>query len=341
MNHRSIISWLSIVCLLILIIVFVGGMTRLTGSGLSMVRWELFMGMKPPLSQADWEQTFDDYKDFPEYQKLRPNMTLDEFKVIFSWEYSHRMLGRVVGLVYLFGYLTFLIRRRLTKPLAWKLLFGFLLLSFQGFLGWFMVKSGLKENPYVSHYRLAAHLIAAFSLFAFLVWLILDLLPADEEPSPDRRLFRLSGSITGLILLQIVYGAFVAGLKAGYMFNTFPTMHGFWIPPNLLDFDPVWQTWFANPLTVQFVHRSLAWLLLLVVPLFWLYTRFRSLSPQQTLSTGVMAGIVLVQFILGVMTLVLHVPIGLAAMHQLTACLLFGSAIWVMHSFAPHKDPSP
>lgn len=226
---RSVIIWLLTGCLLIFVMVVVGGVTRLTHSGLSMVDWNLFMGAIPPLNEQEWIATFNQYKQFPEYQKVNFTFSLDEFKSIFFWEYLHRLIGRLIGLVFIVPFVYFLIRKKISGSLLRECLLILGMGAFQGFLGWWMVKSGLVDNPDVSHYRLAIHLIAAFLTFAYTFWVALKLIytnDSHDSSTPMRR-----GLIVLLILLivQIVYGAFVAGLDAGKVFNTWPKMGKQWV----------------------------------------------------------------------------------------------------------------
>ncbi len=311
---------------LTLAIFAVGAVTRLTDSGLSMVEWEPIMGAVPPMSEEAWESAFFAYQQYPEFQLRRTGMTIGEFKFIFFWEYFHRLLGRTIGLVFLVPFLVFLVRGQIRGKLAGLLAFGFVLGGLQGALGWFMVKSGLQDVPYVSHYRLAAHLMLALLLFCYLFWIWTSLLPASprrEAPSPLTLRGRsfLTG-LFGLLLLQIVYGAFVAGLNAGWQFNTFPKMMGRWLPPGWLSHEPLVINFFQNAATVQWMHRSLAWLLLGGGLAAWFTLKNRMPTERSRLFLDLFAMLLLVQFGLGVATLVLEVPIVLATLHQVVAVLL-------------------
>ncbi len=318
---------------MILVMVAIGGVTRLTESGLSIVDWRPLMGVIPPLNEASWTEKYDQYKQYPEYQVLKPKLELSDFKSLYVWEYVHRLMGRVLGIAFLIPFSWFLIRGRLTKKLSVQLGYAFVLGGAQGLLGWFMVKSGLHDNPYVSHYRLAAHLTLAFMLFGYLLWIVLGLIkPVDAEP-PKRSLRPLKSwgyILTGLIFLQIVYGAFVAGLNAGYMFNTFPKMLGKWVPPGFWRIELGWLNLFENVATVQFIHRTLAWILVLGVGAFWLYSKTFKLQPYQRTPIHWLGAIMGLQFMLGIMTLIGGVPIVMAVLHQVMACVLLG-AVTVMN----------
>ncbi len=334
-NLKPVRRWLFSVLVLILMMVAVGGITRLTESGLSMVTWEPILGALPPMSHADWEYRFDQYKQFPEYQLLRPDMTLHEFKMIFFWEYLHRLLGRLLGLVYAVPMIWFWWRGRLPGNVKLPVFIGLLLGACQGAMGWYMVKSGLADNPYVSHYRLAAHLGLAFVVFSYLLWILLGLRPVtelDEPASPRAR--RWSAVLASLLVFQIVWGAFVAGLNAGFMYNTFPTMQGSWFPPywNLLE--PLWRNFIDNPATVQFIHRVCGTLLLLMTMAAWVVLRRDpTINGSKRSALHLFFMLIITQFWLGVFTLVLMVPVALGVVHQIMACLLCGSLVFMIHSF--------
>lgn len=335
-SNRRVVIWLATVAFLIALMVGVGGVTRLTGSGLSMVDWRPILGAVPPLTDEAWAETFAAYKAFPEYQLRNEGMTLPAFQRIFYTEYIHRFLGRVVGIAFLVPFVAFLAARTIRGRLAWKLAGVFLLGGLQGLLGWYMVKSGLVDKPYVSHYRLAAHLGLAFALFGAIVWLAMGLVPQAPEagPLPPRRGWRAASVLFGLILVfQVVYGALVAGLKAGFAFNTFPTMAGYWVPPGILSMDPVLVNFVDNPITVQFVHRALAWLLAAMAGSMWIAAVRSRMGHRQHAAVNLVCALVVVQFFLGVVTLVLKVPVAFAAAHQVVACLLFGAGVGMMHSF--------
>lgn len=337
--HRSMRVWLITLCALVLGTVFVGGVTRLTESGLSIVDWQPLIGAIPPLTSEEWDAAFVAYQQFPQFQKVNHAMTMAEFKYIFFWEYLHRNLGRLIGMAFFVPFMVFLIRRRIPRPLMPKLIVGFVLGGLQGALGWYMVKSGLVDLPRVSHYRLAAHLSLALFILVYLFWLTLRLWPkvqwGADVPTKVRR---FSYVLTALISLQIIYGAFTAGLRAGIGFNTFPKMNGFWIPPGWDYLQPVWLNLFENPVTVQFIHRCMAWCLLAAVTGFWFYARRKVTTPAQRFGVNGMLVMMGVQFLLGVMTLLYIVPVSLASMHQLGACVLLLLAVFTNFSFSRHAN---
>ena len=335
-SHRPLLVWLAAVCALIFSMVVVGGITRLTRSGLSITEWKPVTGALPPLSEKTWEETFAKYKETPEYLKINRGMNLDQFKSIFFWEYIHRLLGRLTGLVYLVPFLFFLLRRKPGKDLARRLWIGLFLGSLEGPMGWCMVKSGLVDAPRVSHYRLAAHLALAFIVFAYLFKIILDLrFKNSQEGKPSVSSLRTPAFwlIVG-ICLEVLYGAFTAGLKAGYGYNTFPTMNGHWIPPDFFLLSPLWKNFFENGSGVQFLHRAIGAALLLGILAFRFQAGRYSLNREQKWGVNLLVAIFAVQAVLGILTLVFVVPISLAVLHQGAAVLLFAASLFVYHSFA-------
>lgn len=318
-NRRTIAVWLLLCAAIVCAIVVVGGVTRLTRSGLSIVEWQPLVGALPPLSEAHWQELFDKYRATPEYKLVNFAMDLDGFKRIFWWEYIHRLLGRLVGLVYLLPFLWFLARRQVERPLAWKLWGVFALGALQGGLGWFMVKSGLVDDPKVSHFRLTAHLGVALAIISAQLWIALGLL----RPGTGRR-NRLAVALAALVFLMALSGAMVAGLRAGYAYNTFPLMNGHLIPPEVLLLEPWWRNFEYNMATVQLVHRAFFWLLLVLVPLAWWRSRGRA-SAHALLAAFVL------QASLGISTLLLGVPVALAVAHQAGAVLLLVVALVHAH----------
>jgi cytochrome c oxidase assembly protein subunit 15 len=333
---RRIAAWLIACCVLVFAVVVLGGVTRLTRSGLSIVEWQPIVGALPPFTSADWEELFGKYQQTPEYQKVNPEMTLAGFKGIFWLEYLHRLLGRLIGVAFFVPLLYFLWRRVLTPPLAWKLGGIFLLGALQGALGWFMVMSGLVDDPRVSHYRLTAHLALAFAIYAAMLWIALGLLsPASPPPTAPARLpglRRLAWTVTGLVAAMVVTGGFVAGIRAGYAYNTFPLMNGYWLPPEILVIDPWYLNFFNNMATVQFNHRLVAWLLAVGVPWFWVEASRSGLPARTRLLTHVLLAALAVQIALGISTLLLAVPVALAAAHQAGALVVFTAALAVNHA---------
>ena len=332
-KNKSIVIWLLSGCVLIFIMVVVGGITRLTDSGLSMVKWNLFMGAIPPLNETEWKETFNLYKEYPEYQKLNFNCTLSEFKYIFFWEYLHRMIGRLLGLVFIIPFVYFLIKKRLNKKLIVQTSILLLMGATQGAIGWWMVKSGLVNNPAVSHYRLAVHLITAFLTFAFTFWVVLPLI-FTQERSGNTVLLSLIKSLMILIIIQIIYGGFVAGLNAGIGFNTWPKMGEYWIPDAVYQLDPLWKNFVEGRYGVQFIHRILA----LTLVAFVIYIRKKgvgiALETNQKRSLNLLLGIVLLQTLLGIFTLILIVPIWLAALHQIGAFFLIMATTYSLFIFS-------
>ncbi|MGH8703269.1 MAG: COX15/CtaA family protein, partial [Burkholderiales bacterium] len=271
--ERRIAAWLIACCALVFAIVVLGGVTRLTRSGLSIVEWQPIVGTLPPLTSADWQELFLKYQQTPEYRKVNPGMSLDGFKGIFWLEYFHRLLGRLIGVAFLVPFLYFLWRRAFSLPLALKLGGIFALGAAQGALGWYMVASGLVDDPRVSHYRLTAHLALAFAIYAAMLWIALELLiPAPVRAAATAglaRIRRLAWAVTALVIAMVVTGGFVAGIRAGYAYNTFPLMNGRWVPPEIFLIEPWYLNFFNNMATVQFDHRLVAWLLAFTVPWLW------------------------------------------------------------------------
>jgi len=304
----------------------------LTDSGLSMVDWRPLMGIIPPTNDSDWNKVFEMYKQYPEYQKLNYNITLSEFKSIFFWEYAHRMFGRLIGLFMLLPWLYFSVSKRLSSRFNFKMLALFILLVAQGVLGWYMVQSGLIDKPQVSHYRLAAHLSLALALLGATLWQALNLIRGESAGTFQPRLRKIALGFTVLISLQIFYGAIVAGLNAGLGYNTFPLMAGHLVPPRMFMLEPIWLNLLDNHITVQFLHRTFGWLILFSAAGIWLYARKLPLSSKQSHSVKVIAGLVALQFVLGVLTLIYVMPLGLAIAHQAVAAILFASAINLNHS---------
>ena len=332
--QRSIAVWLLACCVLVFAMVVVGGVTRLTNSGLSIVEWQPIIGTLPPLSQSDWEVVFEKYHQTPQYKKVNQGMSLDEFKGIFWWEYFHRLLGRGIGLAFFIPFVYFVARKGIDLRLGLKLAGIFLLGGLQGAMGWYMVKSGLVDNPHVSQYRLTAHLGLAFIIYAAMLWVALGLLFPKESLHGDERLQslrRFSRGLTTLIFVMILSGGFVAGIRAGLAYNTFPLMNGQFIPTDIFVLEPWYRNFFDNMATVQFNHRMIAWMLAFLVPLFWFRSRKLPLPPSTRLACNLLIIMLAVQISLGIATLLLVVPLHLAAAHQGGAVLLFTAALWVSH----------
>jgi cytochrome c oxidase assembly protein subunit 15 len=336
-------TWLFACCALVFAMVVVGGATRLTHSGLSITEWAPIVGTMPPLSDADWQQAFAKYRATPEYRDVNHGMSLAEFKGIFWWEYFHRLLGRAIGVAFLVPYLYFLARRRLPEGYALPLAGIFVLGGMQGALGWYMVQSGLVDNPRVSHFRLTAHLGLALAIFTAMLWTALSLAaPAPALPN-TRRARTLRGAtaaLVALVFVQALAGGLVAGLRAGFAYNTFPLMNGSLVPPELLMLEPAWKNVFWNMATVQFDHRMLAWVLVAVVA--WLWWRVRAddtLSARARGASHLVLAALAIQFVLGAATVVLVVPLPLAVAHQAGAVALLAAAVAFAHatSGAPRR----
>ncbi len=343
-SNKQLILWLWLILSLTATMVLVGGVTRLTHSGLSMVEWRPLLGAIPPLDEQEWQETFRKYQDFPQYQKLNAGMTLAEFKQIFFWEYLHRLFGRFIGVVFLLPWIWFIIRKQIPDGLNPRLAGLFFLGGMQGLMGWYMVKSGLVDNPAVSHYRLAAHLLLAFAVMVFSLLLIFRLSnrqQAQKTSKASKRLLTLSYIITGVIVLQIVYGAFTAGLKAGFMMNTFPKMNGEWVPALAYSMTPFWHNLIENHFGIQFIHRTLGWLLLFGIGALGLSAWFTPLKAQlnttQHRAINLLLAMTATQFTLGALTIIYVVPLGLATTHQVGASILLLLAVSLNHSLTPAK----
>ena len=364
-DARAIGTWLMFCCLFLLVLIVVGGVTRLTHSGLSITEWQPLIGTLPPIGDAQWAETFAKYQQTPEYLKVNQGMSIEEFKGIFWWEYVHRLLARSLGLVFFVPLLWFAARGRVRGPLAWKLGGIFLLGGAQGAMGWYMVMSGLVDDTRVSHLRLTAHLGLAFTIFAAMFWLALDQLRrpgsavtrvraaaptpassyasararpasslgrANETRSAPAALAALAVGIALLVFLQALSGGMVAGVRAGFAYNTFPLMADHWIPPGIMMLEPWFMNAVNNVATIQFIHRVIGWLLLGAVGALWWKTRKVDLRDAQRTALGALALAMLLQFGLGVATLLAMVPIPLAAAHQAGAVVLFAAAINAAHA---------
>ncbi|MBT7944087.1 MAG: heme A synthase [Alphaproteobacteria bacterium] len=339
-HSKPVVIWLLSVCALIFFMIILGGVTRLTESGLSMVNWHPVTGWLPPLDQVTWEQVFADYRQSPEYRKVNAGMIVGEFKSIFWLEYLHRLLGRLVGIAFLVPMLAFAALGWIRGALLGKVIGLFILGGLQGVLGWYMVKSGLVDRPDVSQYRLAAHLGLALVILGAIEWVALGLIKPIPAPGGDvasRRFSRAAWALLGLICVTILSGAFVAGLDAGHIYNTFPLMDGQLIPDGLGDLSPPWLNVFENIMTVQFDHRLLAISVLIFVGIFWWRTAEAGLTDGQRLAVRVLVAVCAVQVGLGISTLLLVVPVPLAALHQAGAVALLVVIIWLMHELRPER----
>lgn len=338
--QKPIAIWLLICCALVFAMIVVGGVTRLTDSGLSIVEWQPIVGTMPPITQQDWDVLLEKYRATPQYQQVNKGMSVDEFKSIFWWEYFHRLLGRLIGLVFFIPFVYFLIKKQIDRPLGIKLTGIFVLGGLQGFMGWYMVMSGLVNDPHVSQYRLTAHLGLAFIIFAAMFWVAMGLLsPQPVSQQADEKiqgLRKFSFGLSLLIFIMILSGGFVAGIRAGMAYNTFPLMNGHLIPPDLFILEPWYRNFFDNITTVQFDHRLIAWTLAFLVPLFWLKSRKVELPGTTRLACNLFLLMLIIQISLGIATLLHVVPIPLAASHQGGAVLLFAASLWVSHRLRLH-----
>ena len=333
-TRRRMAAWLLLCCALLFVLIVVGGATRLTRSGLSIVEWQPIIGTLPPLHEAQWLELFDKYKQTPEYRQINFGMSLDAFKGIFWWEYAHRLLGRLLGIAFLVPMLWFLLRGHLDRTLALKLAGIFALGALQGLMGWYMVKSGLVDDPRVSHFRLTAHLGLAFLIFAAMFWVALDLLRIESTramPARPRLLARAALVLVWVVFAMVLTGGLVAGIRAGFAYNTFPLMNGHVVPPEIFMIDPWYLNFVNNMATVQFDHRLLALLLALGVPALWLASRRIATTGSTRTAANWLLAALAVQIVLGIATLLLHVPVALAAAHQAGAVLVFATALWLAH----------
>ena len=325
-NRKLVRYWLYLICIMVAAMVIVGGATRLTDSGLSITEWKPLLGIFPPLSQADWLSEFEKYKLIPEYTQINKGMNLSEFKFIYWWEWSHRFLGRMIGFVFAIPLAYFWATKRLEQGLKPRLLFLLALGGFQGFIGWWMVSSGLVDRTDVSQYRLAAHLIVACFIFAYALWLARALAPHSlERASAVTK--QLAPVIVLFIFIQILLGALVAGLDAGLAFNDWPLMDGAVLPESLFVMQPAWLNFFENPKLVQFTHRMSGYALALLIFYNSFVTSRSSGGATHSRRSLILSILVLTQIILGVVTLILQVPLNLALLHQLGAIILLGFAV--------------
>ncbi|MGE0387961.1 MAG: COX15/CtaA family protein [Gammaproteobacteria bacterium] len=327
---RRIAWWLFACCAMVFVMVVLGGVTRLTDSGLSIVQWRPISGVLPPLDAAAWEREFENYKHYPEFQQLNRDMTLDGFKSIFWLEYLHRLWGRLIGIVFLVPFVYFLATGRLQPAIRRRLAAIFALGAMQGVLGWYMVMSGLVQRPDVSQYRLVAHLSLAFFLYGYMLWVALDLWRGGGTPAP-RALRRAAVLCLALVCAAVVSGGFVAGTDAGFAYNTFPLMAGRWIPEEYARMEPFWRNLFENIAAVQFNHRVLTLSASLCAIALWWHAR-RTLAGRARLALHALGAAALLQPALGIATLLLAVPVPLAAAHQAGGLVLFSVALWLVHA---------
>jgi cytochrome c oxidase assembly protein subunit 15 len=327
----AVAAWLLACCALLLAMIVVGGVTRLTHSGLSITEWQPIVGTLPPLSAQDWNDAFAKYQATPEYRQVNHGMDLQAFKGIFWWEYAHRLLGRAIGVVFIVPLLWFVARRRIPPGYGPALATLFLLGGAQGALGWYMVQSGLVDDPRVSQLRLTAHLGLAIAIFGAMWWIALSLLrPSTPARATRSRLSSFAFVIVGVVFVMVLSGGLVAGIRAGFAYNTFPRMNGAWVPPEIMMIEPWYRNFYENMATVQFDHRVIALLLVSLVAAYW--WRARQAAPPARRAATLLATMLVVQVALGISTLLLVVPVGLAALHQAGAVLVFAAAVNAAHA---------
>ena len=328
-SERQVAAWLFTCCAILFGLVVLGGVTRLTGSGLSITDWRPVTGILPPFTEQAWQSELELYRATPEYQKVNRGMSMAEFKFIYGFEYAHRLLARLLGLAFVIPLAFFWARGRIPHRLRWPLLGILGLGMLQGYMGWFMVQSGLVDIPRVSPYRLSAHLGLALLIYASMFWLALRLARprfagGEQAPSGLRWLLLL-------VAVTIMSGAFVAGNKAGLVYNTFPTMAGQWIPDGLLHLQPVWRNWFENPATVQFTHRLLGLGTAALIILAWVNALRLSLAPAARLGIHALAVMAILQAALGIKALLMFVPVSIGAAHQGGAVILLSLTLFALH----------
>ncbi|THK39872.1 heme A synthase [Ensifer sp. MPMI2T] len=326
-NRRQIRGWLAVVLFALFALVLVGGATRLTESGLSITEWKPVHGVIPPLSAEEWEEEFRLYQRIPQYEQLNKGMTVEEFKTIFWWEWAHRLLARTIGVIFALPLFFFWVTGRIERHLRWPLIGILALGGFQGFIGWWMVSSGLVERTEVSQYRLATHLVIACLIFAACMWILRGLCPHSGDAAPTKRSRSMAAILAAMSLFQIYLGALVAGLDAGLTYNTWPLMDGAVIPGGLFVQQPAWINLFENPKAVQFFHRAGAYLLFALALAHMLASLRAAPETTHARRSVVLFGLVTIQAMIGITTLVLEVPIGWGVLHQAGALVVLGFAI--------------
>jgi heme a synthase len=347
--HKPIIYWLLTGCFLIYLMVVVGCLTRLTHSGLSITDWS-FMGSVPPLNQDMWQARFEKYQQSPEFKKINSSMTIEAFKPIFLWEYIHRMIGRIMMYVFAIGFVFFLVRKKLNKSMLPAFVLLFFMGAMQAVIGWWMVYSGLQDKPAVSHYRLATHLMSAFTLFAFTFWFALRLLyPKEKVQETEGKKLKIAAVLFFIVLIfQIVFGAFTAGyvegeaakIRPGHIFNTWPKMGDSWVAEQVMIKDSMFENLFENASGIQFVHRTMAVIVVLLTCFIWYRSNKLNLSKEQNMGVTFLIYGVTFQFILGVLTLLYRVPVLLGALHQTGAFFLFLGTIYLLFQLFNKKTIS-
>jgi len=329
-GKKYLLFWLRLSLVILVLMVVIGGITRLTQSGLSIPYWKPITGIFPPIDMISWQNEFNEYKKYPEYNKQNYNMSIEEYKIIYYWEYFHRMIGRMIGLLFFFPFIYFYYKNYLDKNLVKKLLFLLFLGMLQGFMGWYMVKSGLVENPQVSHYRLSAHLFLAFIIIAYIYKVEISLKYFKQNKINKFQFFnKFINIIIVVFFIQIIYGAFTAGLKAGKLWNTFPLIEGKLIPDNLFSIDPLYLNLFEHKKMVQFIHRCNGILLMLLIYVFSF--KVQNLKPILDNKSRGLIAIVSCQVFLGIITLISKSSIVLSSFHQILAIFLLLQLINIKH----------
>lgn len=330
--NNAVVAWLGVVCATVMAMVVVGGVTRLTGSGLSMVDWQPILGILPPMNEAEWNAAFDAYRQFPEYREINRGMSLEAFKGIFFWEYAHRVLGRLIGVLFFIPLVVFWLSGKIESRYKLPLLGGLILGGLQGLLGWYMVKSGLIDVPRVSHYRLTAHLSLAMFILCYLFWLALSIaeVPRHQVGITLRRVLL---AFTVVLVVQIIYGGFTAGMDAGYGYNTWPLMNGQWAADAVFFMEPLWINLLESGATVQFVHRWVAVVVVVLALAVWVLARRE--CAQIRWGAALLLASVLIQFAIGVLTLIHVVPVSLGTIHQGWATVLLLAVVHLLYASRP------
>lgn len=342
-QKNTLLGYLLLFALVVVFIqVVLGGITRLTGSGLSITKWDLVTGTLPPLNESDWQAEFEHYQATPQYREINQGMSLSQFKWIYFWEWFHRLWGRW-GFALLLGiFATLAIRRRIAPEHLRRFIPLLLLYAAQGALGWFMVKSGLSDIPRVSHYRLTSHLLLAILLFAYILWFAADVLTDTSQKIANPSMRRYARWLVALVIIQIAFGGFMSGLRAAAAYPSFPTMNGQWLPDTAFALSPFWYNFFENPATIHLVHRNLAYVIAILIALFWYrYRRTGIGNPYFTGAIYALPVLVLVQISLGASVLLLtqaHIPVVLGVIHQAVGLLLLSTLLFVLFQSKPERS---
>lgn len=348
-SSRPVAVWLLVGAGMIIVQVLLGGITRLTGSGLSITEWKPIMGALPPMNEADWNTAFEKYKQIAQYKYLNSHFTISDFKFIFFWEWVHRLWARLMGVVFLVPFIIFLIQRRFKKEMIKPMIILFLLGALQGLVGWIMVQSGLENSEllYVSHYKLAIHFILALGLLCYTLWFALDLLVPQNQLTINKPLRKFAGWLVVMLIIQSIYGAFMAGLKAAAAAPTWPTINGEWVPANIHSFGGHEFSGLSfltdNPLVIHFIHRNLAYLITVLICIWWWRARKAKGTALFEKTKTLPLLIVWLQVLLGIFTVLNvlqnNVFLWLGVAHQFTAMLLLLSLIWILFIVRSKNKP--